>query len=47
MQEKITIFTDGGSRGNPGISGAGVYMVDENDREIYREYKYQIGRAHV
>lgn len=40
MQEKITIFTDGGSRGNPGISGAGVYMIDENNQEIYREYKY-------
>lgn len=40
MQEKIIIFTDGGSRGNPGISGAGVFMVDEKNQEIYREHKY-------
>lgn len=40
MQEKITIFTDGGSRGNPGVSGAGVFMIDENNQEICREYKY-------
>lgn len=40
MQEKIIVFTDGGSRGNPGISGAGVYIIDELGQEIYREYKY-------
>ncbi len=40
MQEKITIFTDGGSRGNPGIAGAGVYMIDEKGLEIHREYQY-------
>lgn len=40
MQEKITIFTDGGSRGNPGIAGAGVYIIDEKGQEICREYKY-------
>lgn len=26
---KILIYTDGGSRGNPGISGAGVYICTE------------------
>ena len=40
MQEKIIIFTDGGSRGNPGIAGAGVYVIDEKGQEIHREYKY-------
>lgn len=40
MQEKNIIFTDGGSRGNPGIAGAGVYIIDEKGQEIYREYKY-------
>jgi len=40
MQEKITVFTDGGSRGNPGISGAGVYIIDELGLEIYREHKF-------
>lgn len=40
MQEKITVFTDGGSRGNPGIAGIGVYIVDENNQEIHREYQF-------
>lgn len=40
MREKITVFTDGGSRGNPGVSGAGVYVTNELGQEIYREYKY-------
>ncbi len=40
MQKKLIIFTDGGSRGNPGIAGAGVYIIDADGQEIYREYKY-------
>lgn len=40
MQEKLIIFTDGGSRGNPGIAGAGVYIIDQNGQEIHREYRY-------
>ena len=40
MQEKIIVFTDGGSRGNPGKAGAGVFMIDENNKEIARIYKY-------
>lgn len=40
MQEKIIIFTDGGSRGNPGVSGAGVFIIDQKNQEICREYKY-------
>ena len=40
MQEKIIVFTDGGSRGNPGKAGIGVYITDENNREIYRAHQY-------
>ena len=40
MQEKLIIFTDGGSRGNPGVAGAGVYIIDQNGQEIHREYRY-------
>lgn len=40
MQEKIIIFTDGGSRGNPGLAGAGVFIADEKGNEIYKEYKF-------
>ncbi len=27
---RIRLYTDGGARGNPGIAGAGVHIVDEN-----------------
>jgi len=40
MREKIIIFTDGGSRGNPGLAGAGVFITDESGREIYREQSF-------
>ena len=40
MQEKIIVFTDGGSRGNPGPAGIGVYITDEFGQEIYREHKF-------
>ncbi len=40
MQGKIIIFTDGGSRGNPGPAGIGVFVTDEKDQEIHREYKF-------
>ncbi|HYC83315.1 MAG TPA: ribonuclease HI family protein [Candidatus Paceibacterota bacterium] len=26
---KLTLYTDGGSRGNPGIAGAGILITDE------------------
>ena len=34
MQEKITIFTDGGSRNNPGIAGAGAAIFDGDGIEL-------------
>ncbi len=30
----LKIFTDGGSRGNPGPSAIGVYIEDENNKKI-------------
>ena len=32
--QSIKIFTDGGSRGNPGIAGAGAVIFDEAGNEI-------------
>lgn len=32
----VTIYTDGGSRGNPGPSGLGYYIVDQDGKEIKR-----------
>jgi ribonuclease HI len=37
---KIIIYTDGGSRNNPGIAGAGVYVVDEKENELLTAKKY-------
>jgi len=32
----VTVYTDGASRGNPGPSGLGYYIIDENGQEIKR-----------
>ncbi len=37
---KVKLFTDGGSRGNPGPSAMGFVILDENDNEITKDYKY-------
>lgn len=41
---KIIIYTDGGSRGNPGPAGIGVVFCDEKGKVI-KEYGEKIGRA--
>ena len=38
--KKIIIYTDGGSRNNPGIAGAGVYITDEDGAELLTTNKY-------
>lgn len=40
--KKITIYTDGGSRGNPGPSAIGVVYVNEKE-QIIKEYSEYIG----
>lgn len=34
MIKKLKVFTDGGSRGNPGPSAIGVYMVNESGEDV-------------
>ncbi|MBI2025835.1 MAG: ribonuclease HI family protein [Candidatus Levybacteria bacterium] len=41
---KIVIYTDGGSRGNPGPSALGVYITDENGNKLFSAGK-RIGNA--
>ena len=41
---KIVIYTDGGSRGNPGPSAIAVILTDEKGKVI-KEYAQKIGRA--
>ena len=36
----LTVYTDGASRGNPGKSGAGVLILDENKRKTASLNKY-------
>lgn len=33
--KKINIYTDGGSRGNPGLSAIGIIVLDENENEVW------------
>ncbi|GAB0174458.1 MAG: hypothetical protein HHAS10_03370 [Candidatus Altimarinota bacterium] len=44
LMNKILVYTDGGSRGNPGPSGCGVYITDSNGVPIERRHKF-IGYA--
>lgn len=39
MINKLTIFSDGGSRGNPGNAGVG-YVINKNNKNIAREGEY-------
>lgn len=39
MQDKITIYTDGAARGNPGPSASG-YMIYRNKRVIGKQFVY-------
>lgn len=36
----ITVYTDGGSRGNPGHSGYGLVIYDEFQKILFQESKY-------
>ncbi len=42
--EKVIIYTDGGSRGNPGPSAIGVVLKKENG-QILKKYSEYIGKA--
>jgi len=36
----INVYTDGGSRGNPGHSGYGLVIYDDNKKIIFQESKF-------
>ena len=40
MREKLLIYTDGGARGNPGPSGAGAYICNEQGEEILNSHYF-------
>jgi len=35
----LHVYTDGGSRGNPGIAGCGVYITDADGQSLERRFK--------
>jgi len=37
---QINVFTDGGSRGNPGHSGYGLVIYGDNQKILFKESKY-------
>lgn len=39
---KLIVYTDGGSRGNPGPAGAGVVICNEKNQQI-KEYSKDVG----
>ena len=44
LKNRAIIYTDGGSRGNPGPSALGVVIEDENGK-ILKEYSRYLGEA--
>jgi ribonuclease HI len=36
----INVYTDGGSRGNPGVSGYGLVIYDDQNNILYKEGKF-------
>jgi ribonuclease HI len=42
--EKVIAYTDGGARGNPGISGIGIQILDEKGN-VLRELSQFLGNA--
>lgn len=40
MSKKLFLYTDGGSRGNPGPSGIGVVVLDSNRKKVKELFKY-------
>ena len=42
---RLIIEADGGSRGNPGISGAGAVVIDESSGQVIKEISEGVGIA--
>lgn len=43
MNQKLKIFTDGGSRGNPGKAGVGIHVVGLDNKIVYQQSTF-LGR---
>ncbi|AKK11543.1 bifunctional RNase H/acid phosphatase [Corynebacterium uterequi] len=45
MVDKVHIFSDGGSRGNPGVAGSGSVVYDAATKDTVAEIVYAFGQA--
>jgi ribonuclease HI len=42
MEKRLFVYTDGGSRGNPGMAAIGIVILDENE-QVLETYKECVG----
>ncbi len=42
---RLTIYTDGASRGNPGLAASGIHIVDETTSETVVDLGFALGIA--
>jgi ribonuclease HI len=42
---RLTVYTDGASRGNPGPAASGIHMVDETTSETVVDLGFRLGTA--
>ncbi len=42
---RLRVEVDGGSRGNPGLAGAGVVIRDASDSQVLQEFGVYLGKA--
>lgn len=40
MNKKFIVYTDGGSRGNPGPAWCGVFIADQDGNSVEKRFKY-------
>src|SRR6266704_2497336 len=45
MYTHLTIYTDGASRGNPGLAASGIHIVDETTSETVVDLGFALGIA--
>lgn len=42
---RLTVYTDGASRGNPGLAAAGIHIVDETASATVADLGFALGIA--
>jgi ribonuclease HI len=42
---RLTVYTDGASRGNPGLAASGIHIVDDTTSETVVDLRFELGIA--